>query len=479
MTTTPRTLYAKLCDSHTVRNLGDGEILLYVDFHIMNEYTSPQAFSGLHDADRPVLRPDAHLAVVDHVNPTRRISSLGEMDDELARIQIENLGRNCARHGIEIFDLFDARQGIEHVVVPENGYAQPGMVIACGDSHTTTYGALGALGFGIGTSEIEHVLATQTLVYRKMKTMRVTFDGPVQNGVTGKDLVMAFVAKVGAAGAVGHVVEFQGAAIDALSVEARLTLCNMTVEAGARGALIAPDDKVFEYLQGKPRAPKADLWDKAVAYWKTMASDPEAVFDVDVRIDAAAIAPQVSWGTSPDQACAITGTVPDPAVIVDAADRAACERALEYMGLEPGTPVSEIAINKAFIGSCTNSRIEDLRAAAEVVGGRHVAPGVQAIIVPGSQSVRRQAEEEGLAEIFTNAGFEWRNSGCSMCLAMNDDVLDPGDRCASSTNRNFEGRQGLQARTHLMSPAMVAAAAITGRICDFRELAQERTDAKI
>jgi 3-isopropylmalate/(R)-2-methylmalate dehydratase large subunit len=468
-----KTLYEKLYASHVVRELGDGEVLLYVDFHIMNEYTSPQAFSGLHEAGRPVLRPDAHLAVVDHVNPTRPIASLDEMTDELARIQIENLRKNCTRHGIELFDLFDSRQGIEHVVVPENGYAQPGMVILCGDSHTTTYGAVGALSFGIGTSEIEHVLATQTLVYRRMKTMRVTFDGPAQEGVTGKDLVMAFIAKCGAAAAVGHVVEYQGEAIRALSVEGRLTLCNMSVEAGARGALVAPDDTVFEYLKGRPRAPQGAHWEQALAYWKTMVSDPGAVFDAEIRIDAAEIAPQVSWGTSPDQSCAVTGSVPDPETFGNETDRAACRRALDYMGIEPGTPVSEIAVSHAFIGSCTNSRIEDLRAAAGVVKGRKVHDGVRAIVVPGSGEVRRQAEAEGIARIFTEAGFEWRQSGCSLCVAMNDDVLAPGDRCASSTNRNFEGRQGLQARTHLMSPAMVAAAAVRGRISDFRELVKE------
>ena len=468
-----RTLYDKLIDSHTVRDLDDGRILLYVDFHVMNEYTSPQAFTGLHEAARPVWRPGAHLAVIDHVNPTRPISSLDDMTDDLGRIQIENLGRNCEKHGIEIFSLFDRRQGIEHVVVPENGYVQPGMVVVCGDSHTTTYGAFGALGFGIGTSEIEHVLATQTLVYRKMKSMRVTFAGPLSPGITGKDLVMAFIAEVGVAGAVGHVVEFTGQAIDDLSVEGRMTLCNMAVEAGARGAIIAPDEKIYDYLKGKPQSPDGPMWDRAQEYWRGMRSDADADFDAEVSITATDIAPQVSWGTSPDQSCAVTGSIPEPETSSNDADRAAAGRALQYMGLTPGTAMNEIAVNKAFIGSCTNGRIEDLRAAAAVVKGRAVAPAVQAMVVPGSLSVRRQAEAEGLDRIFIDAGFEWRGSGCSMCLAMNDDVLLPGDRCASSTNRNFEGRQGLRARTHLMSPAMVAAAAVTGRICDFRDLIED------
>lgn len=465
----PRTLYEKLCDSHKIRDIDGSHILLYVDFHVMNEYTSPQAFAGLDEAGRKVAQPDAHLAVVDHVNPTRTIRSLDDMDDEQGRIQIQNLARNCQKHGLEIYDLFDSRQGIEHVVVPENGFVQPGMVIACGDSHTTTYGAFGALGFGIGTSEIEHVLATQTLVYRKLKTMRVQFDGALRDGVTGKDLVMAFIAQVGVAGAVGYAVEFCGPVVRALSMEARMTMCNMAVEAGARAALIAPDSTVTEYLSGRPRAPKGDLWSQAVLYWPTLQSDPEAVFDKTVRINAD-VSPQVTWGTSPDQCCAVSGSIPDPSGISDPSDRAAALRALDYMGLAPGTRVAGIKIDKAFIGSCTNGRIEDLRAAANVLKGKKVARDVTAIVVPGSQAVRARAEEEGLDRIFTEAGFEWRNSGCSMCLAMNDDVLAPGERCASSTNRNFEGRQGRNGRTHLMSPAMVAAAAVTGEICDFRTL---------
>ncbi|SEN21784.1 3-isopropylmalate dehydratase, large subunit [Roseovarius tolerans] len=469
----PRTLYEKIVETHTVDRIDGNTVLLYVDFHIMNEYTSPQAFAGLHEADRPVWRPETHLAVVDHVNPTRAIASLDEMTDADARLQIENLGRNCTRHGIELFDLFDTRQGIEHVVVPEYGYALPGMVIACGDSHTTTYGALGALGFGIGTSEIEHVLATQTLVYRVLKPMRVRFTGALPEGVTGKDMVMAFIARAGVSGAVGYAVEFEGPAISALDVEARMTICNMAVEGGARAAMIAPDEKVEAYLQGRPHAPEGAAWDAARAHWKTLHSDPDAVFAKEIVIDMAEIAPQVTWGTSPDQCVPVTGHVPDPGALADPGDRNAAQRSLDYMGLTPGTPMDEVTVDHVFIGSCTNSRIGDLRAAARVLKGRRVAKGVRAIAVPGSQAVKRQAEEEGLADIFRAAGFEWRGSGCSMCLAMNDDVIPAGERCASSTNRNFEGRQGRGARTHLMSPAMVAAAAVTGHITDVRTLMQE------
>lgn len=461
---TARTLYEKLVESHTVRRIDAETVLLYVDFHIMNEYTSPQAFAGLDAAGRPVWRPGAHLAVVDHVNPTRSVGTIDEIADAGARLQIETLTANCARHGIEMIDLFDPRQGIEHVVVPENGYAWPGTVIACGDSHTTTYGALGALGFGIGTSEIEHVLATQTLAYRVLKPMRATFEGRLGAGLTAKDMVMAFVAQVGAAGAAGHAVEFSGPAVAALSVERRMTLCNMAVEAGARAALIAPDDTVYAYLKGRPRAPRGADWNAARSAWAGLRSDPGAVFAREVTIDAAALVPLVTWGTSPDQAVPITGRVPAPATPADA-------RALDYMGLTAGTPLASIPIDRAFIGSCTNARIDDLRAAAAVLRGRRVAPGVVALVVPGSRQVRAQAEAEGLDVVFRDAGFEWRGSGCSMCLAMNDDVAAPGERCAASTNRNFEGRQGRGARTHLMSPAMVAAAAVAGRLTDARGLA--------
>ncbi|WP_439291634.1 MULTISPECIES: 3-isopropylmalate dehydratase large subunit [Rahnella] len=469
----PRTLYEKHIDSHTVRTLDDtGHVLLYIDRQVINEYTSPQAFSGLRETGRRVWRPETSLAVVDHVNPTAPLRTR-QMPDAGGARQVSYLAENCEEFGIELFDILDSRQGIEHVVAPEQGFILPGMVIAAGDSHTTTYGALGAFGFGIGTSEIEHLLATQTLVYKRLKTLRVTVNGTLARGMTAKDVVMALVAKIGAAGATGYAIEFCGEVIDALSVEGRMTMCNMAVEAGARGAFMAPDDKVFDYLKDKPRAPKGPQWSAAVNVWRELHSDADAVFDREVELSAAEIAPMVSWGTSPDQALAISGQVPDPLAESDASRRKDLQRALQYMGLRAGQPLNSISISHAFIGSCTNARIEDLRAAAEVVRGKTVSPSVRAMIVPGSSQVRAQAEQEGLAEIFTRAGFEWRQSGCSMCLAMNDDVLSPGDRCASSTNRNFEGRQGAGARTHLMSPAMVAAAAISGHLTDIRELEGE------
>ena len=468
----PRSLYEKLVENHTIRKIDDDTVLLYVDLHIMNEYTSPQAFAGLRQAGRKVWRPDAHLALIDHVNPTRPITSIDQIEDDGGRLQIETLAENCSKHGLELIDLFDSRQGIEHVVVPENGFAWPGMVIACGDSHTTTYGALGALGFGIGTSEIEHVLATQTLVYSVLRPMRVSFTGTVPFGVTAKDMVMAFIREVGASGAGGYAVEFAGEAVADLSVESRMTLCNMAVEAGARAAVIAPDQSVFDFLKSKPRAPDLQLWPAAQEHWKTLFSDANADFAMDITIDTASIAPLVSWGTSPDQSLPVTDCVPDPENLI-AQDVAAAKRALAYMGLEPGTSLSGVAIDRAFIGSCTNSRIEDLRRAAAILKGRKVAEGVKAIAVPGSMLVRRTAESEGLDKIFLDAGFEWRNSGCSMCLAMNDDVAAEGERCASSTNRNFEGRQGRGARTHIMSPEMVAAAAIKGHLTDVRQLMKD------
>ena len=466
----PKTLYEKHIDSHSVRALDDkGHVLLYIDRQVINEYTSPQAFSGLREANRRVWRPETSLAVVDHVNPTTPLRTR-QMPDAGGARQVSYLAENCAEFGIELFDILDKRQGIEHVVAPEQGFILPGMVIAAGDSHTTTYGALGAFGFGIGTSEIEHLLATQTLVYKRLKTMRVTVSGELKTGITAKDVVMALVAKIGAAGATGYAIEFCGQGIDMLSVEGRMTICNMAVEAGARGAFMAPDDKVFDYLKDKPRVPKGQQWTDAVNVWRELHSDADAVFDREVELSAAEIAPMVSWGTSPDQAQAIHGQVPDPLAESDASRRKDLQRALQYMGLRAGQPLNSIRISHAFIGSCTNARIEDLRAAAEVVRGKTVAPTVRAMIVPGSSQVRAQAEQEGLADIFIQAGFEWRQSGCSMCLAMNDDVLAPGDRCASSTNRNFEGRQGAGARTHLMSPAMVAAAAICGHLTDVRDL---------
>lgn len=465
---TARTLYDKHIDSHTVCALDDqGHVLLYIDRQVINEYTSPQAFSGLREAGRNVWRPGTALAVVDHVNPTtpKRIAA---MPDAGGARQVSYLAENCRDFGIELLDILDKRQGIEHVVAPEQGFILPGMVIAAGDSHTTTYGALGAFGFGIGTSEIEHLLASQTLVYKRLKTMRVSVYGDLAPGLTSKDVIMALIGKIGASGATGYAIEFCGATVDALSVEARMTLCNMAVEAGARGAFMAPDEKVFAYLKGKPRAPHGALWEQALVGWRLLHSDANAVFDQEVQLDVATLEPMVTWGTSPDQVAPIGARVPDPQEVSDLILRQDMRRALRYMGLEAGMPLSDIVISHAFIGSCTNARIEDLRDAARVVRGKQVGEHVRAMIVPGSTEVRDQAEAEGLAAIFIDAGFEWRQSGCSMCLAMNDDVLAPGDRCASSTNRNFEGRQGAGARTHLMSPAMVAAAAITGRLTDVR-----------
>jgi 3-isopropylmalate/(R)-2-methylmalate dehydratase large subunit len=464
-----RTLYDKLVDAHTVRRLDeDGQqILLYIDRTVLNEYTSPQAFTGLREAGRPVWRPSAALGTVDHVNPTAS-NRIAAMPDAGAARQASYFAENCRDFKIELFDVLHPLQGIEHVVMPEIGIVLPGMVIAAGDSHTTTYGAFGALGFGIGTSDIEHYLATQTLAYRRLKTMRVTVDGALALGVRAKDIVMALIRQIGASGATGYAIEFSGSAIASLSVEGRMTICNMAVECGARGALMAPDERVFEYIAGRPRAPKGDLWDQALASWRQLRSDPDAVFDQEVVLDAGSIEPMVTWGTSPDQAAPIGALVPDPATEPNPDRRRDMERALHYMGLSPGTPLGAIPINRAFIGSCTNARIEDLRDAAAVIRGRRVASGVRAMVVPGSTTVKRQAEAEGLDQVFRNAGFEWRQSGCSMCLAMNDDVLSPGERCASSTNRNFEGRQGAAGRTHLMSPAMVAAAAINGHLTDTR-----------
>lgn len=469
----PKTLYDKHIDSHTVCTLDDqGHVLLYIDRQVANEYTSPQAFSGLREANRKVWRPSATLCVVDHVNPTAP-ERIAAMPDAGGALQVSYFEENCRDFGIELFDVLDKRQGIEHVVAPEQGFILPGMMVAAGDSHTTTYGALGAFGFGIGTSEIEHLLATQTLVYKRLKTMRVTVQGEMGADVTSKDIIMALIQRIGASGATGYAIEFSGSTIESLSVEARMTICNMAVEAGARGAFMAPDEKVYAYLKDKPRVPKGALWDQALEKWKELYSDPGAQFDKEVELDASELIPMVTWGTSPDQAAPIGARVPDPANEPDAIRRMDLQRALRYMGLEPGTPLTEIAISHAFIGSCTNARIEDLRDAARVVQGRKVAANVRAMIVPGSTQVRDQAEAEGLAQIFQEAGFEWRQSGCSMCLAMNDDVLAPGDRCASSTNRNFEGRQGAGARTHLMSPAMVAAAAVSGRLTDVRTLSLE------
>lgn len=464
-----RTLYDKVVDSHTVRTLDDRNVLLYVDRHILNEYTSPQAFTGLRDAGRRVWRPEHTFAVVDHVNPTDPRRGRTRMAADAAT-QVDYLSRNCEEFGIELFGLADARQGIEHVTMPEQGLIQPGMVVVCGDSHTTTHGALGALGFGIGTSEVEHVLASQTLVHARLRKLRVTVDGDLAEGVTAKDLVMGVIERIGASGAAGHAVEFDGPGFFALSVEGRMTVCNMIVEAGARAVVAAPDSTVIEYLRGRPRAPRGADWESALKAWAGLRADPDAEYDSEVTIHAGGIEPLVTWGTSPEQVVRVSGKVPDPASFPAGPRRRDAERALNYMGLSAGTPMAGLPIDQAFIGSCTNGRIEDLRAVARVVRGRRVAAGVRAVIVPGSQQVKAVAEREGLAEIFTAAGFEWHNSGCSMCLAMNGDLLPSGMRCASSTNRNFEGRQGVGGRTHLMSPAMVAAAAIRGEVTDVRTL---------
>jgi 3-isopropylmalate/(R)-2-methylmalate dehydratase large subunit len=467
----PRTLYDKLVDDHTVARLDDdgATVLLYVDRSVLNEYTSPQAFTGLREAGRKVWRPERLLGVVDHVNATAPVRT-ARLPDPGGAGQVAYFGRNCRDFGIELFDILHPNQGIEHVVAPELGLILPGMVVAAGDSHTTTYGAFGALGFGIGTSDIEHMLATSTVVYRRLSPMKVEVSGRLPVGVTAKDMVMALISRIGADGATGCAIEFCGEAVEALSVEGRMTLCNMAVECGARGALVAPDQKVIDYLSGLPRAPTGAMWDAAEAAWAELKADPGAVYGRHEVLRAEDIEPMVTWGTSPDQAASVLGHVPHPEAEATPSRRRDAARALDYMGLEPGAPLESVRIDRAFIGSCTNARIEDLRDAAAVLRGRTVAPGVRGMIVPGSTSVRRQAEAEGLDSIFLAAGFEWRQSGCSMCLAMNDDVLAPGERCASSTNRNFEGRQGAGGRTHLMSPAMVAAAAVCGRLTDVRKL---------
>ena len=464
----PRTLYDKIWDSHLVEQRDDGSALLYIDGHLVHEVTSPQAFEGLRTAGRRVRRPDATLAVADHNVPTTD-RSVG-IEDAESRLQVETLERNCADFGIEYYGMDDIRQGIVHIIGPEQGMTQPGMTIVCGDSHTATHGAFGALAFGIGTSEVEHVLATQTLVQQRAKNMRITVDGALGTGVTAKDLILAIIGTIGTAGGTGHVIEYAGQAVRDLSMEGRMTVCNMSIEGGARAGLIAADETTFDYLMGRPMAPKAGQWEQAVAHWRTLVSDPDAVYDKEVTLDAGAIVPHVTWGTSPQDVLPITGSVPDPASIEDPIARGSVERALDYMGLTPGTRLQDIAVDRVFIGSCTNGRIEDLRAVAEVAKGRSVADHVTAWIVPGSGLIKHQAEEEGLDKIFVEAGFDWREPGCSMCLAMNADKLEPGERCASTSNRNFQGRQGRGGRTHLVSPAMAAAAALAGRLADVREL---------
>ncbi|KCZ55822.1 isopropylmalate isomerase [Hyphomonas beringensis] len=461
-----KTLYDKIWDAHVVHtDVDTGESLLYIDLHLIHEVTTPQAFAGLKAAGRGVRRRDLTLAVADHNTPTENQSAgLAGVKDPEARNQLETLTRNVAEYEIEYFPMGDIRNGIVHVVGPEQGRTQPGMTIVCGDSHTSTHGAFGALAHGIGTSEVEHVLATQTLRARKMKNMAIEVSGSLKEGVTAKDLALHIISVIGTAGGTGHVMEFRGDAIRKLSMEGRMTLCNLSIEGGARAGLVAPDEKTFAYIKGRPAAPKAGAWDLAETYWRTLHSDDDAVFDETVHIKGEDVEPTVTWGTSPEQGIALSGIIPKPEDFDDPVKAGACERALAYMGLEGGKPIKGTPVQRVFIGSCTNSRIEDLRAAADVAKGNKVAEGVRAMVVPGSGLVRAQAEEEGLDQVFIEAGFEWREPGCSMCLGMNPDTLAPGERCASTSNRNFEGRQGRDGRTHLMSPALAARAAINGVI---------------
>lgn len=464
----PRTLYDKIFEDHIVDRQEDGTCLLYIDRHLVHEVTSPQAFEGLRLAHRSVRHPEKTLAVVDHNIPTSPDRAKG-IKNEQSRIQVEALAKNTNEFGIEYFNQNDKRQGIVHIIGPEQGFTLPGMTIVCGDSHTSTHGAFGALAHGIGTSEVEHVLATQTLIQKKSKNMLVEVNGRLAQGVTAKDLVLAIIGKIGTAGGTGHVIEFAGEAIRNLSMEGRMTVCNMSIEAGARAGMIAPDETTFEYIMRRPRAPKGEMLEKAIAYWKTLKSDEGAHYDTVVTLDANELVPSVTWGSSPEDVVPVTGVVPDPDKISDETKRASKKRALEYMGLSAGTKITDIKIDRVFIGSCTNGRIEDMRAAASMIKGKKVAPTVSAMVVPGSGLVKAQAEEEGLDKIFKEAGFDWREPGCSMCLAMNDDRLEPGERCASTSNRNFESRQGYKGRTHLVSPAMAAAAAIAGHFVDVRD----------
>ena len=463
-----KTLYDKIWADHVVTEKMDGTCLIYIDRHLVHEVTSPQAFEALELTGRKVRQPKSILAVADHNVPTKNREQ-GIKDPE-SRIQVETLIENVKKHQIQYFDLQDPRQGIVHIVGPEQGFTLPGTTVVCGDSHTSTHGAFGALAFGIGTSEVEHALATGTLSLKKSKNMRIHIKGQVSSWITAKDIILAIIGHIGTAGATGHVIEYTGEAIAALSMEARMTLCNMSIEAGARAGLVAPDQITFAYLKDRPMAPKGAAWDQAVTRWQQLFSDAHAYFDKEVVIDAASIAPQVTWGTNPEMVTAIDGFIPDPKQAPNPNKRAAIERALEYMGLTPHMKMTDIKIDKVFIGSCTNGRIEDLRAAAQIVAGRTIAPHVYAMVVPGSGLVKAQAEQEGLAQIFIAAGFDWREPGCSMCLAMNADRLNPGERCAATSNRNFEGRQGRGGRTHLMSPAMAALAAITGKLTDIRSV---------
>jgi len=462
------TLYDKIWNDHLVHEQEDGTSLLYIDRHLVHEVTSPQAFEGLRMTGRKVRAPEKTLAVVDHNIPTT--NRAGGIANEESRIQVEALAKNAADFDVEYYSETDKRQGIVHIIGPEQGFTLPGMTIVCGDSHTSTHGAFGALAHGIGTSEVEHVLATQTLIQKKAKNMKVEVTGDLNNGVTAKDIILAIIGEIGTAGGTGYVIEFCGPAIEALSMEGRMTVCNMTIEGGARAGLIAPDEKTFEYIKGKPKAPSGKAWDMALEYWKGLKSDDNAQFDKVVTIDANNLTPIVSWGSSPEDVIAVTGEVPDPALIEDENKRASKQRALEYMGLTPGTKITDIKIDRVWIGSCTNGRIEDLRAAAAILDGKKIADTVSAMIVPGSGLVKEQAEAEGLDKIFIAAGAEWREPGCSMCLAMNDDRLKPEERCASTSNRNFEGRQGFKGRTHLVSPAMAAAAGVAGHFVDVRDI---------
>ncbi len=463
-----RTLYDKIWDDHLVHEQDDGTCLLYIDRHLVHEVTSPQAFEGLRMSGRKVRAPEKTLAVVDHNIPTT--NRAGGIANKESRIQVEALANNAAEFNVEYFSETDDRQGIVHIIGPEQGFTLPGMTIVCGDSHTSTHGAFGALAHGIGTSEVEHVLATQTLIQKKALNMKVEVTGDLSDGVTAKDIILAIIGEIGTAGGTGYVIEFCGPAIEALSMEGRMTVCNMTIEGGARAGLIAPDTKTFEYIEGRPKTPKGDDWDKALDYWKTLTTDEGAHFDKVLTLDANNLTPIISWGSSPEDVVAITGEVPDPMLIEDVNKRASKLRALEYMDLKAGTKMTDIKIDRVWIGSCTNGRIEDLRAAAEILKGKKIADTVSAMVVPGSGPVKAQAEAEGLDQIFLDAGAEWREPGCSMCLAMNDDRLKPGERCASTSNRNFEGRQGFKGRTHLVSPAMAAAAGVAGHFVDIRDL---------
>jgi 3-isopropylmalate/(R)-2-methylmalate dehydratase large subunit len=472
-----KTLYDKVWDAHVVDTDADGLSLLYIDRHLIHEVTSPQAFEGLRMANRRPWRAAANIAVPDHNVPTA--DRARGISDPVSRTQVETLVRNCADFGITMFAMDDPRQGIVHIIGPEQGITQPGMTLVCGDSHTSTHGAFAALAFGVGTSEVEHVLATQCLLQKKSRSMRVTVEGETGPGVTAKDIALAIIGEIGTAGGTGYVIEYAGSAIRALSMEGRMTVCNMSIEAGARAGLIGADETTVNYVRGRPYAPRGEMWERAVAAWADLHSDPDAVFDKEVRIDAGRIKPLVTWGTSPEMVVPVDGRVPDPGREPDPVRREGMARALKYMGLEPGTPITDIPVDKVFIGSCTNARLEDLRAAAQVVRGRKVAGTVKlAMVVPGSGLVKRQAEQEGLDKVFVAAGFEWREPGCSMCLGMNADRLSPGERCASTSNRNFEGRQGPGGRTHLVSPAMAAAAAVAGHFVDARALAREHEEAR-